>query len=114
MTSPAEPKPEMLAQLKAFLAEHPEVMSELAAAAEAALPPSLYEVVHTVVEMIRGIDDVRREELHAAIDRHQAEHDALVATVKPAVADPSEPEPAAADPTAAADAAAYGLQTPPA
>jgi hypothetical protein len=95
MTTPTSP--ELLDLLKKFASDHPEVVAELVKEAEAAVPPSLYEVVHAAVEMIRGVDDVRRTELHAAVDRHQAEHEALVAAVKPGVpSDPETPEPAPA------------------
>jgi hypothetical protein len=100
MSTPTEPDAGLLAKLKAFIADHPEVIAELEAAAEEAVPPSLYEVVRAVIPMLRGIDDVRREELHAAVDRHEAEHNALVAAMPaPAPpASPSAPEPPA-DPT---------------
>jgi hypothetical protein len=101
MSTPASPAPDVVAQLRAFLAEHPEAVQALAAAAEDvaehALPPSMYDVVHSVVGLLRGIDETAREEFHAAIDRHQAEHDALVKTV--GVDAGAEPEPAAAVPS---------------
>jgi hypothetical protein len=112
MSTPAQPDEGLMAKLRDFVRGHPEVLAGLTAAAEgtaeAAAPPSMYEAVHAAVDAMRGIDDVRREELHAATERHQAEHQALLEAVKPSVPESgpaaaesgNDPEPAAAPPEA--------------
>lgn len=91
-------------KLKAVLEAHPELVAELEAAAEKILPPSIATVLHAVVPLIRGIDEVHAQELHAAIDAHVAEHQALMEAVKPAVpetgaeASSPAPDPASAPP----------------
>lgn len=106
MTTPPAEKRSAIDLLKAFLAEHPELVPELAqAAAELASGPptplTIYHVVHDLVDMMRGgIDDERRAQMHASIDEHEAAHAELVAQAH--VHNSAAPSPAAEAPSSPA------------
>jgi hypothetical protein len=105
-------KADALALFKGFLAEHPELIAELTSAAAelAAGPPTpltLFGIVHDMIDAFRGpVDMERRAQMHAAVDEHEAEHQALVAAMhehqaaaapSPAAEAPSSPAPGPAE-----------------
>ena len=75
---PAEALRRQVAVLKEFLAEHPEVAAELGAPAPSGppVPLTFYHVVHALIDQVGGIDHERHEQMHAAVDEHEAAHTA--------------------------------------
>jgi hypothetical protein len=119
VSTPAAPEPsgpeKVLELIRSFAKDHPELVAEMVNAAEAAapVPTTMYDVLHDVVGMIRGTDDTRREELHAAISTHQAEHEALVARAGGTDALTAQPDPETpAPPAPAPDPAPAPVQSP--
>lgn len=95
----SSPDAQILEVLKSFVAEHPEIMPELSKAAEAAVekvPLTIFDLFHELVGHVKNIDAERAEQLHAAVDQHQAQHEALLAAVPSA----ANPEPASSPPAA--------------
>lgn len=95
-------KPDPLELFKSFLADHPEIVPELLAAAgqvatAPADPLTYFGVVHELIDAYRApIDDERRAQMHSVVDDHAAEHAELVARAGASAASGDAPAPAPA------------------
>jgi hypothetical protein len=65
----------IVAQLRAFLEDHPEVAAELGMPEPAGppVPLTLYHVLHDLIDAahLHGTDDERRAQYHAVVDEHE-------------------------------------------
>jgi hypothetical protein len=72
--TPAEALARQVAVMREFLAEHPELATQLGVEikpdAGPPVPLTIAHVVHELVDHIPGIDLERREQMHGAVDTH--------------------------------------------